>query len=1195
MRATSMSKESNAVVRRRHSGSGTTHQGNRRQHPSSISCKVNSRGEVTRQTTPLIPQALLAVVLKNALCSCSFLMGICRTLRLLICSKGIRIGRSSYHYLDSRHYKRFIQQNRFEFLKKYKLKDGNESWRGSNIFLGDEIDETDVEGEKKRRIVFYEKLLNAKGSEEHAILSPKYNMNIYNILDKKYSKRDDNNVLLTVNNLHYEVGSKKLIHNLSFQLHKCECIGLIGNNGCGKTSLLNLIFDNSNNSHKSITINNGMKGIISKDRKINTNQQLSKINSFTDLYKILSYMKDNSLHLSCLPEIEKKKEILYLNEKNRNKKRNDWLFKDGIFYFRQNIHLLGDNKMTVFETVLQFYEETLTKFEVLNYIEEQIDMYQVRGMFDGCTPTGKENNPDIKSSRGRSILCQENFQGKTSEKVSYTREETAFVKSHIFKQILQMYMHEKERIFEELNEIKLFFSKYVHLLNLQNFLHEKLCHLSNGYIIRVYLLLLLLSKVKILLIDEINNNMDIFNIFFIMNVFNYALKFKEVGIILASHDFFLISKLCNRIIDFNKIYYHDIDLGDITMLKKVGRGNLSRDAIGEDNEKYSNLTFFKGRYNQYINNMKTLFENRKKKKEELKRIVDNLSANIIKMKKKNKKDFMQQTLKKKEEELDMYKIAYDTLFNTDLNYQYMYYNLVFGRRRDGRSGGSGGSSDRSSGGSSDRSQHIGKREADTTLGSKRDDLSLGSSNTSDAIEEEMCMRREDTSGVASTSQGIDEEEKATEEDAKQFVYERMKDVDGEMNKNILIDMSRRISNNELVETGEKYSSSNVTLYEFKNFSFYFVNKRNNKKKYIFKNLNLSINSRENVLLLGKNGIGKSTLFKLLTNKYRLTMNGGKEKVGTDMGRSIYAYGGEEAHWELPTGDLATGEEKNYFYEGSIECNYNNVLLTYFEQNMVKNLNKENIYDHFKYIIEEEKYMPISFYENNFINSSLDSSLDNSLDSSLDNSLDSSLDSSLDNSLDNSLDSSLGNSLDNSLENSLNNYISFYYILNKIKPIYNNKIENNIKEKIKSLLKIFYIDNNSTIYKKSGGEKIHSFTAFNGFNYKDYSCRQYSLQQPKQTKQHHQIDQHRLGDDTHIGEEKQNKENYGKHLYDEYDYNVLQFLKTQLEKDKNEKKNYEQIQDVQDEIFEKRKANRKNFGGKGSSGKIKIKNWKRWKK
>lgn len=78
-------------------------------------------------------------------------------------------------------------------------------------------------------------------------------------------------------------------------------------------------------------------------------------------------------------------------------------------------------------------------------------------------------------------------------------------------------------------------------------------------------------------------------------------------------------------------------------------------------------------------------------------------------------------------------------------------------------------------------------------------------------------------------------------------------------------------------------------------------------------------------------------------------------------------------------------------------------------------------------------------------------------------------------------------------------------------------------------------------------------------------------------------------------EELNRENYGKELYDSYDFKILEFLKNQLKKDKSERKSFEEINPLEEEIFEKKKINKKNFGGKGLSGKVKIKNWKRWKK
>lgn len=47
--------------------------------------------------------------------------------------------------------------------------------------------------------------------------------------------------MLTVENLHFSIGSASILHDLSFQLHTGEIVGFVGNNGAGKTTTLELL------------------------------------------------------------------------------------------------------------------------------------------------------------------------------------------------------------------------------------------------------------------------------------------------------------------------------------------------------------------------------------------------------------------------------------------------------------------------------------------------------------------------------------------------------------------------------------------------------------------------------------------------------------------------------------------------------------------------------------------------------------------------------------------------------------------------------------------------------------------------------------------------------------------------------------------------------------------------------------------
>lgn len=74
-------------------------------------------------------------------------------------------------------------------------------------------------------------------------------------------------VTLEIQNLSFAYSTKQILEEISFELNEGECLGLIGSNGCGKTTLLNCILDDLKSSGKILFLGEKMQYSSLQQRK----------------------------------------------------------------------------------------------------------------------------------------------------------------------------------------------------------------------------------------------------------------------------------------------------------------------------------------------------------------------------------------------------------------------------------------------------------------------------------------------------------------------------------------------------------------------------------------------------------------------------------------------------------------------------------------------------------------------------------------------------------------------------------------------------------------------------------------------------------------------------------------------------------------------------------------------------------------
>jgi len=84
--------------------------------------------------------------------------------------------------------------------------------------------------------------------------------------------------MIAVKNLSMDFGGKFLFKNISLQIKYGDRIGLIGNNGAGKTTFLKLISKNESPTNGSVKLKNNTKiGYLAQEVYLEQNNQLKPL------------------------------------------------------------------------------------------------------------------------------------------------------------------------------------------------------------------------------------------------------------------------------------------------------------------------------------------------------------------------------------------------------------------------------------------------------------------------------------------------------------------------------------------------------------------------------------------------------------------------------------------------------------------------------------------------------------------------------------------------------------------------------------------------------------------------------------------------------------------------------------------------------------------------------------------------------
>uniref|UniRef100_A0A3B0MKD9 ATP binding protein (Maybe ABC transporter), putative n=1 Tax=Theileria annulata TaxID=5874 RepID=A0A3B0MKD9_THEAN len=326
-----------------------------------------------------------------------------------------------------------------------------------------------------------------------------------------FKGRTKQGVLLEVKDASIWLADRILFDKVSFSVNTGECVGIIGNNGVGKSSMFDSIYErlstNSCTSRKSGLDKPQMSVSMDITFNIKDEETANNISNNKYLYSFVSKLM----------------ELENLNESQLIKVYNSFEYteSDGVFsgynlsgvgYMRQNYTLDLNPESTVSELISSVFESYNLCNNVMNYIEKNLSFFN-------------------------SLMLEKSSNGSTGF-------ETA---NKIAGDILSLYNNERNLITQKFREMKSLIKKLVSIFGMESVIGSTVNTLSGGFKMRLYLFILLLHSPSLLLLDEPTNNLDTTTVKFLIDTLKYLMKNSNLSVLVVSHDTFLLNSICTSI------------------------------------------------------------------------------------------------------------------------------------------------------------------------------------------------------------------------------------------------------------------------------------------------------------------------------------------------------------------------------------------------------------------------------------------------------------------------------------------------------------------------------------------------------------------------------------------------------------------------------------------------------------------------
>ncbi|CDR94243.1 ABC transporter ATP-binding protein, putative [Babesia bigemina] len=326
--------------------------------------------------------------------------------------------------------------------------------------------------------------------------------------------------LLDVSDLTLCIGDCVLFDNVRFRISQGECVGIVGNNGTGKSSLLDALYEKITGCNTTSEAVSSSVGV-----KITSKEQIHFASDHLQVYQLLYFLRirkhnlDDLSHLR-IDELLKSDDYMEFLD-GQNIFTSNAYFNNFVAYVQQNYVTNLDDSMLVKDVIANSNTIHKTLLAIFRDIEKNLSsLSDIAGRMD----------------IGSAAALQGSRQGNGELNIEWARR------------ILTVYNNDNMAFQKKSGDVNVVASHLIDMFGMREVLSLRVGELSGGFKMRLALLTRLIHDPQLLLLDEPTNNLDIASVTFLSKVLRHLIETRGLSVIIVSHNASFLRSLCTSIL-----------------------------------------------------------------------------------------------------------------------------------------------------------------------------------------------------------------------------------------------------------------------------------------------------------------------------------------------------------------------------------------------------------------------------------------------------------------------------------------------------------------------------------------------------------------------------------------------------------------------------------------------------------------------